>query len=146
MTIRAALMTACAVLALTACDRKEAEVARADPAPADARSNPVDPLIAEALIASRTPDAGMVEDPCGSGRGPQGASIPWVNAELVRRGHTTQEVCQLFSDGKTAAERIRDLPLDEVNALLELMDERADLMRQVTDAQAREIEKIANGG
>lgn len=132
------------LLGLTACQPADAptEKTGADPSAMAA----VDPLIAEALVASRTPDAMMVEDPCGSGKGPAGASIPWVNAEMVKRGHKAEEVCTLFKAGSTAGERIKDMPAAELDAFMTMMDDRAALMRQVSEAQAREIEKIAKGG
>ena len=87
----------------------------------------------------------MVEDPCGSGKGPAGASPAWVNAEMVKRGYTAEQVCAMFGPGASASERIKDMGTDELGAFTRMMDDRAALMRTALEAQGREIEKIAEG-
>ena len=139
------VVAACALVALAACQPAEPAADKEGDAADHAALAAVDPLISEALVASRTPDSMMVEDPCGSGKGPAGASPAWVNAEMVKRGYTAEQVCAMFGPGATASERIKDMGVDELGAFTRMMDDRAALMRTALEAQGREIEKIAEG-
>jgi|GEM_PF-4055097 len=50
------------------------------------------------------PPIRLIADPCGGGsQGQQGASMEWVKAALIARGHSAAAVCAPFSDMDAAA-------------------------------------------
>ena len=138
---------------LAGCERKE----KADPfAVAGAMRMKVEYLTlpeAEARLEALPEGKALaqVQDPCGQGAGPEGASVAWVRAEMVEKGHDPAVFCDILINPtahvrKPDAERVRTTAEMEADLLasrarLAMMNDNSLLTHQATEAALKIINR-----
>ena len=141
------------VVLSTGCERKE----KADPfAVAGAMRMKVEYLtLPEAEARLKTLPEGKalaeVQDPCGQAPGPNGASVAWVRAELVKQGHDPAMFCDILINPAAHVRQPRSgetRPIEQIEAdlaasriRLAMMNDKNLLTHQATEAALKIINR-----
>lgn len=151
---RLALIPLClAALALTACEREKKPDPFAVPGAMRLQVEYLTLPEAEARLKA-LPEGktlAQIEDPCGQAAGPDGASVAWVRAELVKTGHDPKTFCDILLNPTAHIRKANDesvrtteqLEADLIasRARLALMQDNSALTHQATEAALKIINR-----